>query len=145
MIRRLDHGARRAALPREGDREAGPRKDSSPGPGQLGDAVEEATVADVDLQKLLAGVAQTRREMADPFPVPPGWGFHELSLFDYWTRVLDLERAQADGPAALGLALAAYELESLAHVEWLKERFEKRYGEDPDFGPAQLEARPGRS
>ena len=105
----------------------------------------ETTVADHDLQKTLAGMSPTRRDTAGPFKVPPGWGFHELSLLDYWTRVLDLQRAQLDGTDALSLALSAYDLESFGHLDWLRERFQKRYGKDPEFKKAMLEAREVRS
>jgi hypothetical protein len=105
------------------------------------DIATETTVADHDLQRTLAGLSTTRRDTVGPFAVPPGWGLHELSLLDFWTRVFQLRRAKKDGPEALSLALSAYDLESFAHLEWLRERFEKRYGKDPDFKRAMQEAR----
>ncbi|MGC4119321.1 MAG: hypothetical protein QM765_33100 [Myxococcales bacterium] len=107
------------------------------------DEDEEATVADPELQRRLAG--NLRRDTVGPYPIPAGWNFHELSLLDYWTRVLDLQRAQLDGPEALSLALAAYELESFAHLDWLRERFDRRYRKDPDFERARLEALEARA
>ncbi|HEY3450479.1 MAG TPA: hypothetical protein VGK67_29255 [Myxococcales bacterium] len=112
------------------------------GIGSLGDD-EEETVADPELQRRLAG--NTRRDTVGPFAVPAGWGFHELSLLDFWTRVLDLQRAQMDGPEALGLALSAYDLESFAHLDWIRERFDRRYRKDPDYEKARLEALQVRS
>lgn len=110
----------------------------------LGDDEDsEDTVADLDLQRRLAG--NTRRDTVGPFAVPAGWGFHELSLLDYWTRVLDLQRAQMDGTEALGLALSAYDLESFAHLDWIRERFDRRYKKDPDYEKARLDALAARS
>lgn len=110
----------------------------------LGDDEDaEDTVADPDLQRRLSG--NTRRDTVGPFAVPSGWGFHELSLLDYWTRVLDLQRAQLDGPEALSLALSAYDLESFAHLDWIRERFDRRYKKDPDYEKARLEALAARN
>jgi len=106
-------------------------------PGAFDDAEDTRT----DNQVLVPDVTEAHNYAAAG-DSNDGWGGWDPDNWDeFWMRVHGIEAAGNESDEALDAALAQYGLRDKAHFDEVRDVFQGRYGDDPSFVQAALDAR----
>jgi hypothetical protein len=100
--------------------------------------VSSANLVDPDATAHGAALDRTNTDEADG-PSAPGWSFGDWDNF--WMRVHAIEAAGNDSDEALHKALRKHGLRDKSHFDEVRDQFQERFGDDPAFAQAALDAR----
>ena len=104
-------------------------------------AFDEAEDTRTEHQAFVPDVTETHLYAA-PSDSNDGWaGWDPDNWDEYWMRVHAIEAAGNDSDTALDVALQEYGLRDKAHFDEVRDAFQGRFGEDPSFVQAALDAR----